>query len=129
MSVDSNLRTLTLQNTAVVATIGQRYYVDHIPDGATYPCVRAQTVTEPFERTHGGSFGGRARVQLDVYDDDEINCNAAADALIGWLDNYKGGMGNYNVTIQLKNKQGGWEVESRLFRRMLEIEVLYFSFT
>lgn len=127
MSVDSNLRTLALQNAAVTAAISTRYHIDHIPDPATYPCVKAQLITDPFSRTHSGTFGGRARVQLDVYDDDPTNCNAAADALVSWLDGYRGGMGSYNVTIQIKNRQGFWETESRLFRRLLEVEILYFN--
>lgn len=127
MSVDSNLRTLALQNAAVVAQIGTRFYVDHIQDNVTYPCVRAQTITDPLSRTHSGTYGGRALVQLDVYDDDQINCNAAADALTAWLDNYNGAMGSYVVTIQIKSRQSGWEADSRLFRRLLEAEILYFN--
>ncbi len=127
MSIDSDLRTLTLQNPAVVAQIGARYHIDHIPDSAVYPCVRATTISDPFSRTHNGTFGGTARVQLDVYDDDPINCNAAADTLVGWLDNYHGGMGSHNVTIQAKNNQGGYEADVKLFRRLLEIEVLHLN--
>lgn len=127
MSIESNLRTLALQNAAVVAQIGSRFHIDHIPETATYPLVRAQIIADPFNRTHGGTFGGRALVQLDVFDDDPTNCNAAADALIAWLDNYNGGMGNNNVTIQVKSRVGNWEADSRLYRRLLEVEILYFK--
>lgn len=130
MSVDSNLRTLALTNAAVVAQISNRYFIDRIPEisgGMTYPCVRAQLITDPFARTHSGTYGGRALVQLDVFDDDQINCSTAADALVAWLDNYHGGMGNYNVTIQVRNRQGFWEPDSRLFRRLLEVEILYMN--
>lgn len=130
MSVDSNLKTLTLQNPAVVALIGNRYFIDHIPEvsgGMVYPCVRSVTVSDPPANTHAGSIGGNALIQLDVYDDDQINCNAAADALFAWLNNYHGGMGSYNVTIQVKNKPSGWETDSRLFHRMIEVEILYLN--
>lgn len=130
MSVDSNLRTLALQNAAVTTQIGSRFFINWIPEiqgGMTYPCVRAQTITDPFARTHGGTYGGRALVQLDVFDNDEATCNIAADALTSWLDNYRGGMGAYNVTVQIKNRMGGWEEESRLFRRILEVEILYMT--
>lgn len=125
MSVESNLRTLTLQNAAIVALIGSRFHIDHIPDTATYPLVRAQLITDPFSRTHSGTFGGRALVQLDVFDDDQSGRDAASDALIAWLDNYNGAMGSYNVTIQVKDRRGNWEAESRLYRRLLEVEILY----
>lgn len=127
MSIESNLRTLTLQNAAVVAQIGSRFHIDHIPDTATYPLVLAQIIADPFSRTHSGTIGGRALVQLDVYDNDQTNCNAAGDALIAWLDNYNGAMGNYNVTIQVKSRVGNWDVDSRLYRRLLEVEILYFK--
>ena len=127
MSIDSNLRTLTLQNPAVAALIGSRFHLDRIPDGATYPLIRSQIITDPFDRSHSGTHGGRARVQLDVYDDDQAAVNSAADALTAWLDNYKGGMGSYNVTIQVMNRPSFWEAEARLFRRVIEIDVLYFN--
>ncbi|HEY6021339.1 MAG TPA: hypothetical protein VIY48_15980 [Candidatus Paceibacterota bacterium] len=127
MSIDSNLRTLTLTNAAVVAQISNRFFIDHIPDSVTYPCVRATTVADPFDRAHSGTIGGRARVQLDTYDDDPTNCNAAADAINAFLDGYRGAMGNYKVTIQVKNRIGGWEAESRLFRRMSEVEIFYLN--
>lgn len=127
MSVDSNLRTLVLTNAAVVAQIGSRYHIDHLPDSATYPCVRAQLITDPFQRTHSGTYGGRALVQIDTYDDDPTNCNTAADAIVAWLDNYRGALGSYNVVIQIKNRLAGWEAETRLFRRTMEAEILYMT--
>lgn len=128
MSLDSNLRTLTLQHPAVATAIGNRYYVDHIPDGQTpivYPCVRAVTITNPHLRTHSGTHGGRETVQLDVYSDAQATRDSTADAIIAWLDNYRGGMGSYNVTIQVRNKPRSWEAESRLYRCMIELEILY----
>lgn len=128
MSLDTALRTLVLQNPAVVAAIGARYHIDHIPDGETYPCVRAATIADPFLRSHAGTHGGRETVQLDVYDDDQTGRDAAADAIVAWLDNYRGALGaSYNATIQVRNKPRSWEAETRLYRCMIEIEVLYFK--
>lgn len=127
MSLDTSLRTLVLQNAAVVTAISTRYHIDKLPDTVTYPCVRAVTVTDPSIRTHSGTHGGRELVQLDVFDDDQTTRDSAADALITWLDNYRGGMGSYNVTIQVTNKPRSWEPESRLYRCMIELEILYFS--
>lgn len=125
MSLDSNLRTLALQNPAVVAAIGSRYHIDHIPDDADYPCVRAVTPADPHLRAHAGTYGGRETVQLDVYSDTQATRDSASDALVSWLDNYRGAMGNWNVTIQVRNKPRSWEPESRLFRCMIELEILY----
>ena len=125
MSLDSNLRTLTLQNPAVVTAIGSRYHVDNLPDTVTYPCVRAQTVTDPHLRSHSGTYGGNELVQLDVYSDVQSTRDSAADAIVAWLDNYKGAMGSRNVTIQVRNKPRLWEPQSRLYRCMIELTVLY----
>jgi len=127
MSLDTSLRTLTLLDSGVLTAISTRYYVDRLPDDVTYPCVRAQTITDPSHRTHAGTFGGTELVQLDVYDDDQTGRDVAADALVNWLDNYKGYMGNWNVTIQVKNKPRSWEGESRLYRCMIELSILYLN--
>jgi len=127
MSLDNSLRTLTLQNAAVVTAISTRYHIDNLPDGVSYPCVRAQTITDPSLRSHSGTFGGTELVQLDVYSDMQTTRNSATDALIAWLDNYRGAMGSWNVTIQVRNKPRSWEPESRLYRCMLELSILYLT--
>jgi hypothetical protein len=124
--LETSLRTLTLQGSGISTAFGARFFWDHIPEEiTTYPIVRAQTITDPLARTHSGTYGGRANVQLDVFDDDKAGCNTSADLLIAWLDNYRGGLGAHHVTIQIKSIMGGWEAESRLFRRILQAEILY----
>lgn len=127
MSLDTSLRTLVLQNAAVVTAIGARYHVDNLPDEVTYPCVRAQTITDPSLRANSGTYGGREVVQLDVYSDVQSARDSASDAIISWLDNYRGAMGNWNVTILVRNKPRSWEAESRLYRCMIELEILYLT--
>lgn len=123
--VESSLRTLALSNAAVAATFGTRFHWNHIPDNETYPCVRAVTVSDNAGDTHSNNWGGQALVQLDVYDDDKAGCNAAAETLKAWLHRYHGGMGTYNVTIKVTNYPSFFEADARLFRRMLELEILY----
>jgi len=127
--LETSLRTLALQNSAVSAAFSNRFALKYIPDDMDYPLIRAQAITNPFTRTHNGTHGGRKRVQLDVYDDEthESRCNTSADTLTAWLDNYNGAMGAHNVTIQVKNDVPMWEAETRLHRRMIEIEILYFK--
>jgi hypothetical protein len=128
MSFDDELRALTLLDTAVSGAIGNRYHNDHLPDDVTYPCVRAVVLTDPSARTHDGTFGGTETVQLDVYSDTQTTRDTAADALIAYLDNYTGAMSsNWNVTIQVRNKPRSWEPESRLYRCMIELSILYLN--
>ena len=127
MSLDTDLRTLTLQDTAVSGAIGTRYHIEHLPDNVTYPCVRAQTITDPSLRSHDDTYGGKEVVQLDVYSDKQSERDTAPDALVNYLDNYKGALGYSNVTIQVRNKPRSWEPDSRLYRCMLELTILYLS--
>lgn len=126
MSLDTNLRTLTLQNAAVTAQIGSRYHIDKLPDDVTFPCVRAQTIADPSLRSHNGTHGGRELVQVDVWGSTQTSRDAAADAIIAWLDNYSGVMGSYRATIQVRDKPRSWDAESRLYRCMIELDILYF---
>lgn len=123
--LESSFRTLMLQGGAVASAIGSRFHWDNLPDNESYPCVRAVTVTDPLNRTHNGTHGGRSLVQIDVYSDAKGTCNSAAEAIKTWIDNYKGAMGTYAVTIQVKNTRGSFEPDSRLYRRLMEIEILY----
>ena len=125
MSLDTDLRTLALANAGITTAISTRYYIDHLPDNVTYPCVRAATITDPFLRSHAGTYGGRETVQLDVYSDAQSTRDSAANALIAYLDNYKGAMGSANVTIQVRNRPRLWEAESRLYRCIVELSILY----
>lgn len=125
MDIETSLKALTLSNAGIAAVIGQRYYIDHIPDGVTYPIVKAQTITDNPIDIHSSNLGGRALIQLDVYDDDKQTCSTSADLIRVWLHNYRGAFGGGNATIKIRNVQGNWDVDSRLFRKMLEAEILY----
>jgi hypothetical protein len=128
MSLDTSLRTLTLQNPAVTTAIGSRYHIDNLPDIVSYPCVRALTITNPRLRSHAGTHGLRETVQLDVYSDVQTTRDSAAAAIVAWLDNYKGAMGSSgNVTIQVRSSPPSWEAESRLYRCMIELSILYLN--
>ena len=125
--LESSLRTLALQHPDVTTAFSTRFYWNHIPDGVTYPCIKAQTITDIAEDTHSRNWGGRALVQLDVYDDDKTNCNAGTDKVRNWLHRYNGGMGTYRVTIKVRNAPSTFDDEARLYRRMLEVSILYMS--
>jgi hypothetical protein len=127
--IETSLKSLTLQNTAVATAVGQRYYLDRIPDSTpsapiSYPLIKAQTISDTGYRTQSGTFGGTALIQLDVWDDDKPTCNQTAETLRAWLDNYKGGMGDLDVTIQIRNMPSSPDSDTKLFRRILEAQIL-----
>src|SRR5919106_4588543 len=98
--LETALKSLALQNAAIASAFGQRYYIDKIPDGVTYPLLRAQTITDAEQDTHSTTWGSRALIQLDVWDDDKPNCNINTGLVRAWLHRYKGAFGSGNATIK-----------------------------
>jgi hypothetical protein len=126
MDIETALKALTLQNATVTAAFGQRYYIDHLPDGITYPAIRALTVADPQIDTHTSNIGGRATIQLDIWDDDKAGCNVNADKVRQWLHRYNGAFGSGNATIKIRNAPSVPDPDTHLFRRILEVDILYF---
>ena len=125
--IETGLRALVLINANVTAVFGQRYYIDHIPDGATYPLIRAQTITDRDEDTHETSWGTRAMIQLDIWDDDKAGCNTSTAIVRQWLHRYKGGGGSGNAIIKIQNAPSIPDPDTKAFRRTLEVNILYIS--
>ena len=128
MDIETALKALTLGNATIAAAIGQRYYIDRIPgDVTTYPLTRAQTVSDIPMDAHGSNVGGRALIQLDIYDDDKATCNTTTASVKGWLHRYQGAFGSGSATIKVSNTRSIAEPDTKLFRQVLEVSILYFT--
>lgn len=124
--IETGLRALVLQNPAVVTAFGNRYYIDRIPDNVTYPLMRAQTINDAEQDTHESTFGTRALIQLDVWDDDKAGCNTNTSIVRDWLHRYRGAYGTGNATIKVRNVPSVPDPETKIFRRILELDIIYF---
>lgn len=124
--IETALRALTLQNAAIVTAFGNRYYIDRIPDGVTYPLIRAQTINDGEQDTHENTYGTRALVQLDIWDNDKAGCNVNALLVRSWLHRYKGVCGGGNATIKVRNAPSVPDPDTQLFRKILEVDILFF---
>lgn len=126
MDVETALRTLTLENAAIAAAFGQRYYIDRIPDTVTYPIIRAITISDqPFD-THTANIGGEALIQIEIWDDDKQGCNTNAAKVKDWVHCYVGAFGSGTATIKITNAPSVPDPDTRLFRKILDADVLYF---
>ena len=125
MDIETALKALTLQHPDVAAAFGQRYYIDHAPDNVTYPIIRALTVSDNALDTHTNTYGGQALIQLDIWDDDKAGCNVAAQLVRSWLHCYKGAFGGGVATIKIRNAPSVPDPDTKLFRRILEADILY----
>lgn len=123
--METALRALVLQNAAIVAVFGQRYYIDRIPDNVTYPLMRAQTVNDAEQDTHENIWGTKAMIQLDIWDDDKAGCNTSAALVRNWLHRYHGGFATGNAIIKVRNAPSVPDPETKMFRRILEVSILY----
>ena len=125
MDIETALKALTLQNTAVAAAFGQRYYIDRIPDNVTYPVIRAITVADPPLDSHANNYGGQAIIQLDIWDNDKAGCNTNAALVRDWLHRYNGLFGGGTATIKINNAPSVPDPDTHLFRKILEAQILY----
>lgn len=124
MDIETALKALTLQNAPIAAAFGQRYYIDRIPDNVTYPIIRAVTVSDSQQDTHTGVWGILATVQLDIWDDDKQGCNVNAEKVKDWLHRYRGAFGTGEATIKVRNAPSVPDPDTRLFRKILEVDML-----
>jgi hypothetical protein len=125
MDIETALKALTLQNASIAAVFGQRYYIDRIPPEVTiYPIMRAQTISDIDQDTHSSTWGARATVQLDIWDDDKATCNTSAALVRTWLHRYKGAFGSGEATIKVRNAPSVPDPDTKLFRKILEVDLL-----
>lgn len=124
MDIDTALRAVVLQNGAIAAAFGQRYYIDRIPDNVTYPIIRAQIISDSEQDTHVDTWGIRAVVQVEIWDDDKQGCNVNSALVRNWLHRYKGAFSTGEATIKIRNAPNVPDPDTRLFRRILEADIL-----
>lgn len=65
----------------VTAIVGERVYVDKLPQGGTFPAVLVQLVSEPTDYHLRGGLRDRARVQVDAYASEATGVDAYAQVM------------------------------------------------
>jgi hypothetical protein len=110
------------------ALIGEKFFWNRSNDGASYPYVRATTVTDPsihYQNKKKGSRLGRATIQMDIFDDNEPRLVNVVNTMIDNLDGYRGSLGEFRVVILVKNVPNSFDEIQKAYRRILEVEVSY----
>ena len=123
--VESSFRTFVLQDVAVLAEVGERFYWNKVADKPTLPFVRGTTVTDKPNYTQDGDGTGITTIQLDVFHESKSECNRVAGLIKTRCSGYRGAMGDYYVRMFLRNIPSNWDESGRLFRRIVEVEVGY----
>lgn len=81
MSPEEAVAVRLLDVADVTDIVGQRIYVDRLPQAPTYPLVLVQLVHEPTDYHLRGGIRWRARVQVDAYAQEASGLDAFGQAL------------------------------------------------
>jgi hypothetical protein len=97
--------------------VSNRMHPVVVPQSATYPCIRYQTVTAAPENSLCGSSGlVRSSVQLDLYAEDYAVVRALREQVVT-------AMQSCPLTNLLVGEQEGFEPDGKLFRRVLQYSI------
>jgi len=122
--VENSIRTFALQDAAIVAEIGARFYVKKVPDNAEHPFVLLRSIDDDQLYTMTDFSGHIGLFQLDVFDISQSACEALAESLFSRFAGYSGVMGEVTVGYSFaEKKMGEWSPDDRHFRRVLEIRI------
>ena len=124
--VEDSVRIWALQDEAIKAEIGERFYCDKVPDGVgdIYPFVKYSQIDDDQKQSYSGSVGHIPFFQIDVYSDSKSGCNDLSELLFSRFDGHSGVMGDVTVGYTLiRNIRGKWSPDGRHFRRILELRI------
>ncbi len=125
--IEQSLRDHLVDTAAVAALIGTRIYPGRLPQDVTFPAVSYQRITGGEENTHSGAGPARALVQIDCWSDDTYGeALSVAEAVRAALSSHRGPMGSArDVTARISNQMDLPEPEPALWRRMIEVALIY----
>lgn len=134
MTVEEAVRAILLTLAPLTALVANRIYLEKLPQGPEYPCVRVLLVSDPTAYHLRGEQGTRpSRVQVDAFSregqgqDPYAKAAAVASAIHGdgagsGLSGYRGDIGDPAVTIG-----GIFRLERRRYYDPDELRVLTMS--
>jgi hypothetical protein len=120
-----SLRSNVLTYAAITDIIDNRFHLDKFPENIAMPCVRMKTVSDVPMTNRSSSGIGRIAFQLECYSEDTIEASQLAQVFRDIYDGYEGAIGNFNTRVLVKDVSGDWSSETRLFMRMIEMDIGY----
>jgi len=119
-----NLRTYLLTVSAVSNLFGTRIYVDHIPPGAILPHAMITSIVEPYNYTMDNKPTRNSLLQIDIFDDDVVDCITARDAIKDALSGYSGQIGNITAGfVFINDVRPQWNTDTDKPREILEVRI------
>ena len=122
--VEDSIRSFALDEADIVAEIGARFYIDHVPDNADLPFVKLSLVDDDQLYSHDGESGHIPLYQMEVYAEAKSECNALSVLLFARFVGHSGVMGDVTVGyIFPRIVRGEFAPDSRNYRRILELRI------
>jgi hypothetical protein len=122
--IKTNLRTFLLTNSVISTLFSTRVYVDHIPPEATLPHARITSIVEPYSYTMDNKPTRMPLIQIDIFDDDIVDCITARDAIKDALSGYSGQMGDIQVGfVFINDVRPQWNTDTDKPREILEVRI------
>ena len=122
MSVHKDLRDYLLADSTITALVGQRVYVEELPQNSPLPAITFLRVNVDHDHDLEGETGlATARFQIDSWADSPLNALALAERVRLRLDGYQGTMGSTTVQSILLDAEREWseEIEARVLQEFL----------
>lgn len=99
MSIKAGLYSFLTGSTPIAAVVGTRVYPMLVPQGAAYPAITYQIVSNNHIRSHGGSSQlAYVRVQINSWAATAAAADSLQELIRNRMDGYAGTMGS--VTVQ-----------------------------
>lgn len=127
MSADITVHSILASTPAVVVALGNRMYVDMLPESATVPAAVITLIDAiPIQGVWHETGWWRSRVQVDIYGKTRGQTEAAADAVQTALRRYRGTVGAATVDdIMLDSARTDFSPDSEVRLFSMDFVTIY----
>lgn len=125
----SDFRALLLSDTDIAGEVAARVYPLKLPQQPTYPAITYQVISDQSEQLlEGADRIRRARIQVDIWDDDISKCEEIAGFVRTLLDGQDNTQGSTRFRATwLDNEQDLYEESIEKYRILSDFEITYWS--
>ena len=122
--IDVELRQHLLTVPEVRAAFGEQIFNGTVDDGTVGCYAIISIVNTNGSYTLQDRSAGSVVVQVDIYDDDKVVCDASGKVIETVLDGYRGQIGSLVAGfVFIQNKMVYWDAVVRKWRRLLEVRI------
>lgn len=124
-SITSAFRDALLQDSDLVAQIGQRVYSQTLPQNPTFPCITFQQLSsEVIDDVNNNHSLEKVIFQVDVWSNRGAECNSVSELLRQAISGYAGMNRGVKIkAIRLTSRRDRYEPEVKNYRKIHDFEI------